>query len=191
MLLSVKAADLGSVLENYEADQKIDTIGQYDATMQEDAEVLVRIGLACKAERILEIGTSLGNTAKLLAHYFDQVYTLDNAMEEFGGHGEKTGAVCRDIDNVTQIIGNSLIPESYSVIDEPVDLVFVDDGHDYHHVVTNTFTAMQLTAPGGVLVHHDTYWESVMLGLKHLATVFDVWIVEDTYLAIVRKRADG
>jgi len=187
VLYSVKPENLHTVLPAYDHAKVIETIGRYDATMQEDAEVLVKIGLACKAKSVLEIGTSLGNTAKLLAHYFGDVYTLDNALEEFGGHGERTGEVCRDIENVTQIIGNSLTPESYSSIEQPVDMVFVDDGHDYHHVVTNTFTAMQLIAPDGVLVHHDTYWESVMLGLKHLATVFDVWLVEDTYLAVVKS----
>lgn len=191
MLYSAKEDELHNIIDGYSPSLVIDTIGEYDATMQNDAEVLVRIGIAQNAKKILEIGTSLGNTAKLLAHYFDVIYTLDNALDEFGGHGEMTGVVCRDINNVMQIIGDSLLPASYEAIDGLVDLVFVDDGHDYHHVVTNTFIAMQKIAPGGILVHHDTYWDSVMQGLTDLATVFDVWIVKDTYLAIVRPMVRG
>jgi predicted O-methyltransferase YrrM len=185
MLYSVKREKLHEIIDGYDNDAPIDTIGKYDATMQTDAEVLVRLGLAYKVKNILEIGTSLGNTAKLLAHYFEYIYTLDNAKDEFGGHGDRTGEVARGIDNVKQLIGDCLYPEAYNDIDVPIDMVFVDDGHDYHHVVTNTFIVLEMLNERGIIVYHDTYWESVMAALEDLAKVFDVWVIEGTYLAFI------
>jgi hypothetical protein len=47
--------------------------------------------------------------------------------------------------------------------------VLVDGGHGYEHGVTDTRTALQLVAPGGLILWDDfePYWHGLVRGICH------------------------
>ena len=123
---------------------------------------------------ILEIGTYNGMTTLQLALNAPKgctVYTLDLPEGESDtrfplsavdaqivkgfreGFGTTTGSYFKDRSdlNIVQLWGDSATFD-YSVIDSPVDLVFIDAAHDYQNKRADSENAFELIAPGGVIV---------------------------------------
>ncbi|MDQ4039104.1 MAG: class I SAM-dependent methyltransferase [Actinomycetota bacterium] len=126
-----------------------------------------------------EIGTFNGGTTRVLAEAVPddgRVVTMDLPPADFeasqrpvGFVGSEIGAAYRDSPaaaRITQLLENSL---TFDVVEHAAgyDLVLVDGGHDYVHGVADTRTALQLVAPGGLVVWDDfePYWHGLVRGI--------------------------
>lgn len=110
--------------------------------------ILLAVGKIVKPERIFEIGTHLGNTARNLSHNFpdSQIWTLDINQQLSGQLAECT--------NVRRIESHSM-DFDFSPYERSIGLVWVDGAHDYETVASDTAAAFKLLQPGGAIVWHD------------------------------------
>ena len=123
-------------------------------------QVLIR-SRGCKTA--FEIGTFNGGTTRILAETLPDeghVWTIDLPTAQFDAtqapasfDGAQIGIAYRDspaAHKITQLIGDSL---SYdlSSYEQCADLVIVDGGHEYHHGLSDTRSALQLVRPGGMV----------------------------------------
>jgi predicted O-methyltransferase YrrM len=129
-----------------------------------------------KPKRILELGTYNGMTTLQMALNAPRdcvTYTLDLAPEQAASL--KLGALDelvakhfkerfntevgsyfagRDDISIVQLWGDTATFD-FSVIDGPIDLIFIDAAHDYENKKRDTDNALRLLAPGGVILWHD------------------------------------
>lgn len=128
---------------------------------------------------VFEIGTFNGGTTRVLAEALPEdgrVVTMDLPPAAFDAtqspadfSGAQVGAEYRNspaAGRITQILADSL---TFDVGDHAstYDLVLVDGGHEYVHGVADTRTALQLVAPGGLVVWDDfePYWHGLVRGI--------------------------
>jgi predicted O-methyltransferase YrrM len=126
-----------------------------------------------------EIGTFNGGTTRVLAEALPSdgaVVTIDLPPVEFDASqsprhfvGGDVGRQHRDspaAGKVTQLLEDSLAfdPSPYA---GKFDLVLVDGGHEYVHGTADTRTALELVAPGGVILWDDfaPYWHGLVRGI--------------------------
>jgi predicted O-methyltransferase YrrM len=83
-----------------------------------------------KNTTILELGTSQGQSTKLLSKIFKHVYTV----EWNDWNLEQAKLRCEGCDNIT-FIKADLYNESWQL--PKADVVFIDAGHEYHHVISD------------------------------------------------------
>jgi predicted O-methyltransferase YrrM len=130
-----------------------------------DGEV---IGCACRnagRSRILEIGTSLGETTKLMARNAPMatIHTVNIPPEEISTGGtltthapsrEEIGSSYRQagFKNVEQIFANTATWEPGM---KSIDVAFIDGCHDYRYVINDTKKVLRLCRPGSVILWHD------------------------------------
>ncbi len=108
--------------------------------------LIIGVGLIVEPDFIFEIGTFGGQTAKNLArHFIIPVITLDLDQSRAGDLSEY---------GVTQKVGHS-IQFDFSPWYGKCGLVFVDGGHDYDTVKSDTQNALKLLTPDGAIVWHD------------------------------------
>ena len=131
-----------------------------------------------RPSRVFEFGTYNGMTTLQIALNVPdscEVFTLDldpddkavtelsiGAIDQY--IAEKTGAFDVKVgeyfldtpqqDKITQLLGDSMTFD-YSPYYGTVDLVFVDAGHTYDYVKSDTENAFRLIKPGGVILWHD------------------------------------
>lgn len=96
-----------------------------------------------EGQSAFEFGTGQGATTALLADVGLKVWTL--ALSS-------VGVCCRS--SVTRHVGDSR-QFDFSPHLGRMGVVFVDGGHDYQTVLSDTVAAYLLRAPGGVIVWHD------------------------------------
>jgi predicted O-methyltransferase YrrM len=86
--------------------------------------------------------------------------------------------------HIEQLYADSLAfdPTSYR---GRIDFCFIDAGHGYGHVLSDTENALQMASPGGVIFWHDysRWWPAVQQVLDNLAGRFPVFRIEGTSLA--------
>lgn len=128
---------------------------------------------------VFEIGTFNGGTTRVLAEAVPEggrVVTMDLPPAAFdasqrpaGFVGSEVGKAYRDSPaaaRITQLLEDSL---TFNVGGHAgrYDLVLVDGGHEYRHGVSDTRTALQLVAPGGLVVWDDfePYWHGLVRGI--------------------------
>jgi predicted O-methyltransferase YrrM len=122
---------------------------------------------------IFEIGTFRGRTALNFALNSDescQIHTLDLAPEErTDAMGSAGGADAKIINSIelganfieTEVAGKikQLCGDSTEFDFKPyfgkVDLVFVDGGHTFEVVLSDTRNAIKMARPGGIILWHD------------------------------------
>lgn len=131
-----------------------------------------------KPSRVFEFGTYNGMTTRQIALNVPndcEVFTLDldptdrsvtelsiGAIDQY--IAEKTGAFDVKVGEyfigttqetkITQLLGDSMTYD-YSPYYGTADLVFVDAGHTYDYVKSDTENALRLIKPGGVILWHD------------------------------------
>lgn len=157
------------LLPEYPLYKKIDTIGRYTATMEEDVRLLVKLGLAISAQNILEIGTFLGETTIILSKYFSFVYTVDK------------DPLVKDIkeSNITSIISDSADISAYDNIKLPIQLAFIDGSHTYQNVIIDTFHCLRIVEKG-LIVFHDAITSGVKMALEDLSKVLNIYRIIGT-----------
>lgn len=128
---------------------------------------------------VFEIGTFNGATARLIAEALPdegKVVTLDLPPRDFdatqspqGFGGGDVGRAYADspaAGKITQLLADSLTfdPAPYA---GGFDLVLVDGGHEYSHGLADSRTALQLLAPGGLILWDDfaPYWHGLVRGI--------------------------
>ena len=158
--------------------------------------------------RVLEIGTYNGMTTFNMAINAPsncKIYTIDlpddtlpevplTEMDEYiskyaNAHFHTaTGSYFKDRPelNITQLWGDSTTFD-YSIIDGPVDVIFIDAAHDYIHKKRDTEIALKLLAPGGIILWHnfdDIFCPDVTKYLAELSTTHNIYQLRDTLLAV-------
>lgn len=126
-----------------------------------------------------EIGTFNGGTTRLIAESLPEkgrVVTLDLPPAEFDRtqtpsnfSGDRVGVAYRDspaVGKVTQIRCDSL-GYDFSQHAGEFDLVLVDGAHDYTHGYSDTLAALEIVAPGGIVLWDDfePYWHGLINGI--------------------------
>ena len=126
-----------------------------------------------------EIGTFNGGTTRIIAEALPEdgnVVTIDLPVGDFDrtqapSHfvGSEVGLAYEDSSaahKVTQLRGDSLLfdPTPHA---RQFDLVLVDGGHAYEHGVADTKSALELVAPGGIILWDDfqPYWHGLVRGI--------------------------
>lgn len=89
-----------------------------------------------KDATILELGTSQGQSTKMLSHVFKHVYTIDYDDWNI----EQAKRRCEGRDNIT-FIKADLYNTEWNV--PKTDIVFIDAGHEYHHVISDIDNVVQ------------------------------------------------
>lgn len=152
-----------------------------------DVVVLAKCALGFQSRRILEIGSYLGNTARILAENTGPETRL-TTLDEYPDHG----AVYRGTpleQKIDRRIGKVSL-EHFGPNDK-YDLIFVDADHRFEAAVNDTQVALQLLAEKGVIVWHDYQqanhfqgWNNVPEVLKIFSAQIPIVAIKGTWLAI-------
>ncbi len=132
------------------------------------AELIVLCRLARNADprTVFEVGTFLGaTTLQLAANTTAEIYTLDlpprghpeYVETDYWGQPDEPGAWYRaspHAKRIRQLYGNSQAYD-FSEYARRMDFVFVDASHRYEPAGKDTQIALDLVAPGGLVVWHD------------------------------------
>jgi hypothetical protein len=152
-----------------------------------DVVVLLKCALGFHSRRILEIGSYLGHTARMLAENTG-AETRITTLDEYPEHGAAYRGTPLE-QKIDRRIGKiSLEPFQP---DEKYDLIFVDADHRFESVVNDTQVAMSLLAKDGVIVWHDyqhtTHFHGlngVPEALKIFSKFIPIIALKGTYLAM-------
>lgn len=112
----------------------------------------------CKPKRLFEIGTYTGRATLALAMASppeSTIVTLDLARNSAGLWFEGLPQA----DKIRTLYGNSM-DFDFSPYRASMDFVLVDGDHTYPFVKVDSQNALQMVAPGGVVVWDDYYTES-------------------------------
>jgi predicted O-methyltransferase YrrM len=148
-----------------------------------DFRILAGLLVRYDCKRILEIGTALGHTTANLTQFSRDdalIYTMGNSQEiqvdlareqhgeipsadRFGQHANHFGKIHK----VFFIQADSTIYDFNRL--GPLDFVFIDGGHHYEAVSSDSVKSYRACRPGGVITWHDFYargswvrvWEAV------------------------------
>lgn len=150
--------------------------------------ILNSLVAARSPRRIFEIGTFDGRTAMNFAANAPEdavVYTLDlpsTGGPELAVHADDEQFIARsqggargrrlldapESARVTQLQGDSATFD-YSPYAGRMDMVFVDGAHSYEYVMSDSRKALEMAAPGALMVWHDYgEWEGVTRALNEL-----------------------
>ena len=97
---------------------------------------------------ILEIGSSLGHSTKMLSGLFKRVIAVDN-LEERHQESKKLNP---NHDNVQYVVMD-VYSQTWNF--EDIDAVFIDCVHDYSHVKSDIDNALRLLKSDGYIIYDD------------------------------------
>ena len=190
-----------------------------DTTVQ-DIVLLVLVAKAIGAKRVFEIGSFRGRTSLNLARNLApdaRIFALDldeGEAREMGlrnrllaGSGievdlpdeDPTGACIEGgaveeklRQKVTQLRGNSLRFD-FAPYRGSIDFVFVDGGHTYEVVASDTANALEMVRPGGVVAWHDCdhNWPGVIRHLNELSKTRRLYRYGGTSLIFYRHEDES
>lgn len=117
-----------------------------------DMLFLLNLAKGRQARRILEVGTYRARTTLALHLNCPKAtiisYDIQALDSEFRQAAQATTQV--------ELRHASFIASAEALLREPrFDLIFVDGSHRYEHVIEDSGLALQLVAPGGIIVWHD------------------------------------
>jgi hypothetical protein len=155
-----------------------------------DVVVVVKCALGFRSRRILEIGSYLGHTARMLAENTD-ADTRITTLDEFPEHGAAYRGTPLE-KKIDRRIGK--IALKHFKEDEKFDLIFVDADHQFSSVLNDTEVAMSLLAPDGVILWHDYQQENHFHGLNGVPEALGIFAksipivaLKGTFLAMHTK----
>ena len=88
-----------------------------------------------KSMKVLEVGSSLGHSTRIMSFLFDKVIAIDNLPERH----EKSSKLNYDRNNIEYVIMD-VYNQRWDF--EPMDIVFIDCVHDYRHVKSDIDNAI-------------------------------------------------
>lgn len=120
----------------------------------------VEIVDAHRPRNLLEVGCERGGTLWVwcqIAHDDAQVTSVD--MDHSALDRPYEGYPARDAQRIKFVSGDSKDPRVFEDvvdwIDDPLDFLFIDGGHDYETVKSDFDKFSALVAPGGIVGFHD------------------------------------
>lgn len=144
--------------------------------------VLIAVGKIVKPKRIFEIGTFQGQTTRNLSANFPhaEVFTLDLDVSRTAGITLSEGAP------VHRLLGHSM-SFNFCPYFVSCELIFVDGGHDYETVKSDSQNALKLRCSGATsaIVWHD-YGHPLFPGVTQALNELDLPIlhVGDTQMCV-------
>lgn len=173
---------------------------------------LAYMAIICRAiapKKVFEIGTFRGRTALNFALNSPDdctVYTMDlppderaavlsgmNAADACIVGKSQTGADYQGKDvahKIQQLFGNSM-EFDFGPYYGQIDLAFIDGGHHYEAVASDTRNALKMVRPGGFILWHDfaNYgdYNDVTRAVLELLPPHEVVQLDNTELAVYRK----
>lgn len=180
-----------------------------------DGEAWILAVLARRAQRLFEFGTCTGKTAYLWARNSPpaaRVITVTLAPDHIGDYRKEDTDDQQDVhfalresshtdflysrspveSKVEQLFGDSKTLD-VSPWRDGCDLVFVDGSHAYSYVVSDSAKALELVAPGGLVLWHDyagpRHAPGVYRALNELADRLPLVRLEGTTLVAYRRPA--
>jgi predicted O-methyltransferase YrrM len=182
-----------------------------------DAEAWILAVLSKRARRMFEFGTCTGKTAYLWARNSPpdaRVTTVTLAPDHLSDYRQEATDDPTDVQfalresshteflytgspvaaKVEQLFADSKALD-VSPWAERCDLVFVDGSHAYSYVVSDSAKALELVAPGGLVLWHDyagpRHAAGVYRALNELAQRLPLVRLEGTTLVAYRRPADA
>jgi hypothetical protein len=120
---------------------------------------------------VLEIGTHMGHTTRILSELFKKVITINkNPVDE--------NYICSDIDNIEYIQMNSYQQQGWPVWDNgwiDASVIMIDAAHSYDAVKMDIRNTLRLLYDGEKYVIFDDYGQHKMGGVKQ-AVDEAVWL---------------
>jgi hypothetical protein len=182
-----------------------------------DAEAWILAVLAKRARRMFEFGTCTGKTAYLWARNSPaeaKVVTVTLAPDHLSDYREEGTDDPQDVQFALKESSHTEFLYSGSAVAAKVeqlfadskaldvapwagscDLVFVDGSHAYSYVVSDSAKALELVAPGGLVLWHDyagpRHAAGVYRALNELAQRLPLVRLEGTTLVAYRRPADA
>ena len=182
-----------------------------------DAEAWILAVLAKRARRMFEFGTCTGKTAYLWARNSPadaRVMTVTLAPDHLGDYKQEAADDPVDVEFALKESSHTEFLYSESPVASKVeqlfadskaldvspwarscDLVFVDGSHAYSYVVSDSAKALELVAPGGLVLWHDyagpRHASGVYRALNELAERLPLVRIEGTTLVAYRRPADA
>ena len=182
-----------------------------------DAEAWILAVLAKRARRMFEFGTCTGKTAYLWARNSPpeaKVVTVTLAPDHLNDYRQEATDDPQDVQfalkesSHTEFLYSGsgvaakveqLFADSKALDVSPwagsCDLVFVDGSHAYSYVVSDSAKALELVAPGGLVLWHDyagpKHAAGVYRALNELAQRLPLVRLEGTTLVAYRRPADA
>jgi hypothetical protein len=154
--------------------------------------VLAKCALGFQSKRILEIGSYLGYTARMLAENTGPEVKI-TTLDEYPEHGAAYRGTPLE-QKIDRRIGK--ISLEHFGADEKYDLIFVDADHRFESALNDTCVALGLLAEKGVLVWHDYQnkdhfqgWNDVPEVLKLFSAHIPIVAIKGTWLAIHSRYA--
>lgn len=129
----------------------------------------------------VEFGTHKGQTTRIMAFLFDQVYTINRPVDDVFVEAK---ILNRDRDNINYI-GFNLYGSGKLVIPNEVSMVFIDANHEYDNVMQDIERALGFRLSSEAFLVFDDYGSSA--GVKIAVTDF----VDEGKLQIVRTIGHG
>jgi hypothetical protein len=176
--------------------------GRFGNVKRYELLVLCAVARHTGAERLFEFGTFDGLTTWHLAANAGpaaRVWTLDLPLDHparaHTGHDRTVGKIhgvrvgvqfhaTEEAGRIEQLSGDSLAFDP-GPLRRGIDFCFIDAGHGYEHVRSDTVNALAMVRPGGVIFWHDysRWWPGVQRCLDDLADEWPVFRVAETALA--------
>jgi predicted O-methyltransferase YrrM len=182
-----------------------------------DAEAWILAVLAKRARTMFEFGTCTGKTAYLWARNSPadaRVITVTLAPDHLSDYRQEATDDPTDVQfalkesSHTEFLysGTPVAPKVEQLFADSkaldvsrwagrCDLVFVDGSHAYSYVVSDSAKALELVAPGGLVLWHDyagpRHAAGVYRALNELAQRLPLVRLEGTTLVAYRRPADG
>ena len=182
-----------------------------------DAEAWILAVLAKRASAMFEFGTCTGKTAYLWARNSPadaRVVTVTLAPDHLSDYKQEATDDPEDVQfalkesSHTEFLysGSAVAPKVEQLFADSkaldvspwagrCDLVFVDGSHAYSYVVSDSAKALELVAPGGLVLWHDyagpRHASGVYRALNELAQRLPLVRLEGTTLVAYRRPADG
>ena len=101
-----------------------------------------------KNKKVLEVGSSLGHSTKVLSNLFGKVIVIDNLPERH----EQSKQLNNDRNNIEYVVMD-VYQQEWNF--ETVDLVFIDCVHDYNHVKSDIENSLKFCNKNAIFVFDD------------------------------------
>ena len=201
------------------SDAEVSFVGRASAEVlggTSDAESWILAVLAKRARLMFEFGTCTGKTAYLWARNSSpdaRVVTVTLAPDHLGDYKQEAADDPLDVQFALKESSHTVFLYADSPVASKVeqlfadskaldvspwagscDLVFVDGSHAYSYVVSDSAKALELVAPGGLVLWHDyagpRHAAGVYRALNELAQRLPLVRVEGTTLVAYRRPAE-
>jgi len=117
-----------------------------------DMLLLLNLAAGRKAQRILEVGTYRARTTYALQINCPSAKIVSYDIQVLDS--EYRRLLCRQ-SNVSLRHASFLESRDTLILEDKYDFIFIDGSHQFEHVIEDSMLALELVAPGGIILWHD------------------------------------